>query len=137
MRQKYKIMTFKILRQRDFSCKLKATVQQSGKLNFTESTSTVLGLTDRTYIKFATDDENDMYMIIVAEAEADSFRVCKSGRYFYIPARMIFDAQGIDYINKAVIFDLQRRSEFDEELRGSVYRMNRRENIRKRKEDVQ
>lgn len=76
-------MGFKVLRPRDFSCKLKATVQQSGKLNFTESTSTVLGLTDKTYIKFATDDENDMYMVIVSEEEADSFRVCKSGRYFY------------------------------------------------------
>lgn len=129
-------MEFKILTPKDYSSNLKATIQKSGKLNFTEQTSKVLQFSEETCIKLATDNNGDLYMILLESPAEDTFQIRKSGRYFYVPAQNVFDALGIDYKKRTVIFDLQRKVQFDEELSGKVYKMSKRELARKLGKEV-
>lgn len=113
--------------------RLKATIQQTGRLGFTEATAKALALTRRAHVQFARDDEGDraLYMILREGQVDNSFRVMKAGQYFYLPTKRLFDAFGEDYVNKVVMFDLTPIAGLDTQLGGKVYKMVRRELPRK------
>lgn len=119
----------KILSVKQFSNKLKATVQASGRLNFTDDTTKTLGINENTFVKFALDDANDdaLYLALAANNDEDAFRVRKSGAYYYVPTKNLFDALEINYIDKTICYDLIRAQSKDEELDGMAFRMNERE----------
>ncbi|MBR1890014.1 MAG: hypothetical protein IJ816_05245 [Alloprevotella sp.] len=125
-----------ILKPQDFSCKLKATVQSSGKLNFTDATAQELGLEKVRSVKFALDEQNNLYIALLSEKVPDAFLLCRSGRYYYVQARLIFNSLGIDYVNNTVICDLRRYIEADEEMVGKAYKLIIRVKPQKGKEDV-
>ena len=112
-----------------YSVKLKATIQQTGRLGFTAETAKALGLTPQMHVQFARDDEGDraLYMVLREEEVGNSFRVMKAGQYFYLPTKQMFDAFGEDYINKVVMFDLTPIASLDTQFGGKVYKMVRRE----------
>lgn len=124
--KKYKM--FKPIDIRKFNVKLKATIQSSGKLNFTEDTARVLGLTDETYIRFGIDDVDDSiyYIAIIPEGDENAFKINKSGIYYYLPGKLLFDALGLDYKNKPIMFDLIKIAEMDEIAGGEVYKLLKR-----------
>ena len=125
-------MTINIIDITQFSVKLKATVQATGKLGFTNETANCLNLQIGQAVNFAKDDETeDLYLIIANDNIANTLKVCKSGMYYYIPTKLMFDAFGYDYKKKTIIFDLARKKELDDSLNGRVYKMNKRELIRK------
>ena len=76
-----------------------------------------------------------MYMIVTDIDDNDAFKVCTSGKYYYLATQYLFDALGFDYRNKTIMFDLTRMNELDIELNGIVYKMFKRENARKIKEE--
>lgn len=120
----------KILSVKQFSNRLKATVQATGKLNFSDETAKILSLREGTPIKFAVDDEDGdaLYMCLSSETnDEDSFKVRKSGVYYYVPTKMLFDALGIDYREKAILYDLIRNQSKDGELGGMAFRMSLRD----------
>ena len=121
----------KILSVKQFSNNLKVTVQATGKLNFSDETARILGLKEGTLVKFAMDEEdgNALYLILSSlSSDEDAFKVRKSGIYYYLPTKMLFDALGIDYKGKAILYDLGRCQSRDEELEGMAFRMNLRDN---------
>lgn len=117
-----------------FCAKLKATIQVTGKLGFSDDAAKDLGLSSNTYIKLGIDENNPntMYLVVSQEPNVDSFKVCKAGAYFYLPTTMLFSSIGYDFKNKTIIFDLTRDSEHDTEFGGIVYKANKREIYRKK-----
>ena len=120
---------------KQYSAKLKVTIQATGKLGFTDDTAKELELSTQTYIKLGADesDPDVMYLVVLQEADDDAFKVCKAGDYYYLPTTVLFLSLGYDFRNKTIIFDLTRLRELDEELGGKVYKLNKRESDKKRK----
>ena len=129
-------MAITILSAKQFATKLKATIQASGRLGFTEETANVLDLASGKFAKFAKDDEKDaLYLIIINEDCEDAFPIKLSSGYFYVPTRQLFDALAYDYENNNIMFDLVRQPSYDDDLKGQVYQMKPRINKRKDKKD--
>lgn len=118
---------------RKYTIKLKATIQSTGKLGFTDETAKELELSTQTYIKLGSDESEPdvMYLVVLRQSDDDAFKVCKAGNYYYLPTTFLFLSLGYDFRNKTIIFDMVRSSEFDEEFGGKVYKLNKREIIRK------
>lgn len=124
-----------ILSAKKFQVKLKATIQASGRLGFTEETAKTLQLESGVPMKFARDDEKDiLYLARLQETDEDSFDVKKSGDYFYLATRTLFDTLGVDYRNHSVIFDFARATSLDELMGGEAYKLCKREKKRSEKE---
>ena len=125
-----------IIKTSDFNVKLKATIHSSGRLGFTADTANRLNLSEQTYIKFAKDDENDndLFMIVVADEDEDTFRVVRSGKYYYLPTTTMFQSFGYDFKKFNFMFDMVRMSYYDEIVNGKVYKLNKRVLMRKAKQ---
>lgn len=119
----------KIIDTSQFNAKLKATIQKTGRLGFTEETSRVLKLSTDTFVRFAQDDEEDgsLFLVLSETDDANSFRVGKSGQYYYLPTKLMFDAFGYNYKAGTIIFDLVRKADYDATLAGRVYKLKRKE----------
>lgn len=128
-------MAIKIISTKDFTKPLKVTIQSSGKLGFTRDTAEVLRLESGKMIQFGRDEEkNEMYLIMLGHTDAeDAFAVAKAGDYYYLPTALMFDALGYKYGKYTYFFDLVRREDMDAELKGEVYYMKERNNIKKAK----
>lgn len=125
-------MALTILSAKNFAVKLKATIQMTGRLGFTESTAIHLKLDTYRYVKFALDDETEeLFLCLSEESNVDSFKVRLSGKYYYVPTTSLFDKLGYDYKKKTIMFDLVRFSDYDNMMTGVVYKMCKRENIKK------
>lgn len=126
----------KILTAENFATKLKATVQATGRLGFTDATKKGLKLSTNSYILIAQDeDTQELFLAVKREPDGNAFRVCKSGSYFYLTTKLLFDYLNIDYKKQTVIFDLTRSEEHDKEMGGEAYKMNKRI-IKRRCENV-
>ena len=131
---KINVMTIRVISAKQFAIKLKATIQASGRLGFTDETAKELDLASGKFAKFAKDDEKGtLYLIIIDEENEEAFPVKLSSSYFYVPARLMFDMLGFDYTNNNIMFDLIRQSSLDNDLNGQVYMMKPRVNKRKEK----
>lgn len=114
----------KILSAKQYNYKLKVTVQQTGKMGFSEETARVLSLTEDHGVKFFIEGEPEqLHMAIMGAPDEDSFPIRKSGAYFYVPAQRLFDDLGVDYKTYTVFYDLVRSVAYDEEVGGQSYRM--------------
>ena len=132
-------MAIRIINAKQFTTKLKATIQFSGRLGFTEDTANALDLSARKFARFAQDDEkNTLYLIIIDEASEDAFQIRLSSGYYYVPTKMMFDMLGFDYEHNTIMFDLIRQPSLDADLMGQAYLMKQRINKRKDKanEDI-
>ncbi len=120
----------KILSVKQFSNRLKVTIQSSGRLNFTDDTTKTLGLAEGTPVKFAMDEDNGnvLYLVIASdENDEDAFKVRKSGSYYYVPTKSLFDALEIEYEGKSLGYDLIRAQSQDLELGGMAFKMCQRD----------
>ena len=127
LQQKFQIMAIKILSAKQFSTKLKATIQASGRLGFTSETANALDFKSKKYAKFAKDDEKDiLYLIIINEESEDAFSIRESSGYFYVPTKVMFDTLGFNYENGNIMFDLVRQPSLDNDLQGQVFYMKQR-----------
>ena len=131
-------MTLKILSAKQFTTKLKATIQASGRLGFTAETATTLDLKSGKFAKFAQDDENNsLYLIIINEGSEDAFSIRESSGYYYVPTKVMFDTLGFNYENGNIMFDLVRQPSLDDDLQGQVYYMKQRQiKNREKKNDI-
>lgn len=129
-------MALTTLSARRFQTKLKATIQSSGRLGFTDRTAKELQLEKGSRLKFLMDDESKaLFLVKVAQEDEDAFDVKLSGSYFYVTTKLLFDELGYDYKNRNIMFDLVRRPTMDEETGGETYKMNARDLPRREKED--
>ena len=118
----------KLLSAKQYGKTLKATIQSSGRLGFTDNSAKEFELEKPTWIKMAEDDENPdtLYMVILRTADEDAFQVCKAGNYYYLPTKYLFDALDYDYAGKKIMFDIVRMKDMDHDFGGPVYKMKRR-----------
>lgn len=125
-------MNLQILGADKYAIKLKATLQASGKLGFTDTTRNELGLNINSYIYIARDPNTDnLYLIVSETPDVKAFRVHKSGSYYNISTRGLFDELGYDYKAVTYIFDLVRDVSLEEQTHGKTYKMIKREIKRK------
>lgn len=119
-------MKLEVLSAKVFARKLKATIQASGRLGFTDATSRFLGLNEKRGIKFATDEVGKLYLAVCEENSQDCFPTKISSGYYYVSTEKFFDFLHIDYRNYVVIFDLIRFDKCDNFFGGEAYKMNQR-----------
>lgn len=130
-------MALQTLSAKRFQTKLKATIQSSGRLSFTEKTSKELQFESGSRVKFLFDDESkELYMAKMSGNDEDAFEVRASGSYFYVATKRLFDELEFEYKKKNIMFDLVRKPALDEEVGGEVYKMNKRTLPRREKEDA-
>ena len=129
-------MTLKVYSAKQYSVKLKCTIQNTGKLGFTSGTAKVLKLNPDSYIKIASNDEQIemLYLIVCDKPDEDGFNVDFISGYYSLPTTVLFNELGIDYKNYTVIYDLFRETSLDVEAGGTVYKMVKRTNEKKKKE---
>ena len=128
-------MALKVFSAKQYSVKLKCTIQNTGKLGFTSGTAKVLKLTPESYVKIAADDEQKMlYLIVCDGADEDGFLVDYISNYYSLPTTVLFNELGIDYKHYTVMYDLSREASLDAEAGGTVYKMAKRVNEKKKKE---
>ncbi len=129
-------MALSVYSAKNYSTKLKVTVQKTGKLGFTADTANSLCLTPESCIKIACDEEqaDDLYMIVCNEPDEDGFKVGLNSGYYSLPTTLLLKELGLDYTHNTVIFDLSREPALDEEAGGKVYKMTKRQNPKKKKE---
>ena len=114
---------------REYALKPKATIQQTGKTGFNSDAIRQLQIDETKAVILAPDtqDQNVLYMAVVAaDTNDNAFAVYKSGMYFYIPTKQLFDHLEIDYTNQSIIFDLVRCDKYDEAIGGECYKMTAR-----------
>lgn len=96
----------------DFDRNVKATVQASGRLGFSEGAAKKLNLTGSEYFVLASNEENEddknLYGWIETTEENGGFKVNKSGVYYNINTKPLFDKLHIDYRDRdtTIIFDI-------------------------------
>ena len=122
---------------KNYTMRLKATIQATGKLGFTAETIKTLGLNTSCSILLGPDDENESvyYMGILREHREDAFLVMSSGQYLFLNTKQLFDDMDIDYNSKwNVMFDLSRYKEGDEVMGCECYKMTMRKTPRNNEE---
>jgi len=114
-----------ILSSKKYGVRLKATIQGTGHLGFTGGTALVLRLEEHSHIRFAKKNEKseDMWMAVMPGEDAEGFRLLKTGGYYKVNTRSLFEALGVDYTSRVVIYDLVRDIEQDAVLGGEAYHM--------------
>ncbi len=133
---KFIIMALKVYSAKQYSVKLKCTIQKTGKLGFTSGTANALKLNPDSYIKIASDDEQVgvLYLIVCDRPDEDGFNVDYISGYYSLPTTVLFNELGIDYKNFTIMYDLSREASLDVEVCGTVYKMTKRANPKKKKE---
>ena len=128
-------MSFTVLSAKEFSAKLKVTIQETGKLGFTKDTADFFKLELKKYAKFAKDNEKgDLYLILLDKGNSDAFEIKGVSGYYYVQTARMFDKLGMDYKNMVYMFDLIRQESLDDDLLGEVYFMKERHHKRKEKD---
>lgn len=130
-------MIGEIFNAKEFTSKLKATIQSTGKLGFTAETISQLQLTTDCSILIAPDNEDShiLYMAVCRSLQDNAFPVLKSGIYYYLNTKQLFDKLGFNYNRATIMFDLSRFEDGDAVLGAECYRMVMRTNSRKPHDD--
>jgi len=123
----------KLINAAEYSTKLKATIQQTGKLGFTKETIDALDLNEQKSIQFAEDDtrKNTLFMIVYDEQNEAAFRVNKAGDYLYLNTKVFFELRGYDFKEWNFMFDLYRAEEHEAQIPNArIFRMEMRKTKR-------
>lgn len=124
-------MNLKIFSARDYNARLKCTIHSSGKLGFTDETAKEFGLTTESGVKFASNESGELFLINCRNTvDEDAFKVCKSGQYFYVNAKPLFDSLGLDYKSNVIMYDLSKVEHETLELYKLNERIKERNNIK-------
>ena len=128
MYPKYSVyMAISIISAKQFTAKLKATIQSTGKLGFTGETAKCLNLQAEKHAKFAKDDETEvLYLILMNRPNEDAFPIKSTSGYYYAATTRRFDMLGLDYKTKTIRFDLVRKNSLDAARGGEVFMMKQR-----------
>lgn len=120
-------MALVIYNANDFTKKLKATIQATGRLGFSDETAKTLDLSVGKFVVIARDEDTKQFYLAVCESENNNaFKIFAAGQYFYLNTTGLFKELEIDYTSRTVIYDLRRCEEFDSTLGGEAYSMTER-----------
>jgi len=120
-------MKLKFIKANELRPRAKATVHLTGKLGFSSECEDYMGIKEGMGLSIGINegDEKDLnlYVMVQEQPENGAFKIQKTGEYFYINAKLLFQELDIDFKNKRTIFDITRM-----EFEGTpMFRFNRRE----------
>jgi len=120
----------------DLQVNMRAAIQQSGKLSFTATTAEHLHIDEQTRFLIYGDKDNAdlLYLVRTSSENTQAFRVRRTGMYFYMPTRALFEQLHYNYLVDTYLFDIFRDPDLDEEFADEehperpheVYRLKRR-----------
>ena len=126
----------RLLSSKEYSAKLKATIQSTGRLGFGADTASILDFASGRWAEFSRDDATgNLYITFINAETPDSFEIRSSSGYFYIATSQLFDSLGYDYEHETYMFDLVRQPTLDDQLVGQVFLMKERQLKRKEKNE--
>lgn len=104
----------------------KATVQSTGRLNFTPDTASMMGITGESTVILFKAGERDLGAIVKPGEDRRGFKVKKTGPYFYIQLKNYLEERGIDYKGSTrIVYDI---TQVEEKLEGlPLFKMIRRD----------
>jgi len=128
-------LVFKTISAKQFSQKLSARIQKTGRLGFGDNEKQCMDLNTDTYIKFVSADEHVpiTHIVVLRQPDPDAFRLRLSGQYLYLDTAQMFDYYDFEYSHKTLFIDFIRDASLDSEpaLAGEVYKVKLREKRRK------
>lgn len=119
-------MIGEVINAKDYSLKPKATIQQTGKTGFNTDAIEQLKIDENKAVVLAPDtqEKHVLYMAVVdADSNDRAFAVRKSGAYYYINTKQLYDHMEFDYAKNTIIFDLVRCDKYDDAIGGECYKM--------------
>lgn len=113
------------LKANDFSQTLKATIQKTGKLGFTNFTANQLSIDTDTYVNFYLDEDAPQSPILVFSKtkSVEAFQARVSGGYYSLSTTALFAKLGFEFKKNNIICDLNREEQADEFVGGEAYRL--------------
>ena len=103
-------MKLKFIKAQEIDKNVKCAIHKTGKLGFSSSAIEKLNLTTEKGVMIAVNEEDEedenLYLLIDDNINADTFRISKAGEYYYINTKALFDSLGVDYRNKRIIYDI-------------------------------
>ena len=96
-------MIGEVINAKDYSLKPKATIQQTGKTGFNTDAIEQLKIDENKAVVLAPDmqEKHVLYMAVVdAESNDRAFAVRKSGAYYYINTKQLYDHMEFDYAKR-------------------------------------
>ncbi len=104
----------------------KATVQSTGRLNFTPETARMMGITSESTVLLFAAGERDLGAVVKSAADRRGFKVKKTGPYHYIQIKNYLEERGIDYKGSTrIVYDITKLDELYEGL--PIFKMMRRD----------
>jgi hypothetical protein len=103
-------MEISFFNPQDHSGNIKAAIQTSGKLGFTEAAiesleiSTIKGM--KIGINRADPEDRNLYVVFVDASDNDAFRINKAGKYYYVNTKNLFDKMQLPYTTSRISFDI-------------------------------
>lgn len=96
----------------------KATVQSTGRLNFTPETASMMGITAESTVILFKAGARDLGAIVKPGEDRRGFKVKKTGPYFYLMIKNYLDERGINYKDPStrIVFDITKLDESYEGL---------------------
>lgn len=109
-----------------FSVKLTARIQKTGRLGFGEKAADNMELNVGNYIALLSTnaDEPITHIVVLNESNDEAFELKGSKTYPYIEAKQLFDYFSVPYATKVCIYDFTRTPELDASspMAGKVYK---------------
>lgn len=103
-------MEIKFFDSQEYSGSIKAAIQNTGKLGFTEAAIKKLGISEAIALQIGSNvndpTDRNLYVIISSNKERGAFKVNKAGKYFYVNTKNLFDSLQYPYRTKRIAFDI-------------------------------
>jgi hypothetical protein len=103
-------MKIKFFTPSELDKNLKATVHKTGKLGFTIEAAKKMELTPAAGLSIGINEteanDDSLYVLVQKQAAHNSFKINRSGDYFYVNTKALFDKLKIDYTNHSIYFDI-------------------------------
>lgn len=115
-----------IRRATQFSVKLTARIQKTGRLGFGEKAADNMALEAGKFIALLSTDASQpiTHIVVLNESNDEAFELKGSKTYPYIEAKQLFDYFNVPYTTKVCIYDFTRTPELDASspIAGKVYK---------------
>lgn len=88
---------------------VKATVHKTGKTGFSFAAIKALKFDENRYMRIATNEDTEdknLYVEIHNTEDKESFKIAKSGDYYYADTKALFDKLGLNYLENTIIYDI-------------------------------
>lgn len=106
------LLELEFFKPKDLNKNPKITVHKTGKLGFNISAIKMLNLHKYRFCKIGRNksdkNDHDLYMVLTVSEEKESFKIAKTGSYYYINGHAFLKQIGIDFkdIKKKFVFDI-------------------------------